>query len=244
MAAKTNTFKEIWSTLSKVNVNEHTDDKGGLTYLSWAWAWGTLMEHYPQATYTFREWDRGDGVLCDFFSYPDGSVKVEVTISIDGHERSMWLPVMDYRNRAIEKPNSRQISDTKMRCLAKCMAMFGLGHYIFAGEDLPSEEKDSAGNKGYKSHKEKLNKAEEECKQLWENIKANWAHPSVSVKQKNFLFEEEVKTGNFVGCSQDQLKRVKEIHDKLIDSINKSKTDNTPSNVEDVVDGLFEKEGV
>ena len=47
---------------------------------------------------------------------------------------------MDYKNTAIANPNSRQVSDTKMRCLVKCLAMFGLGHYIFAGEDLPREE--------------------------------------------------------------------------------------------------------
>ena len=55
----------------------------------------------------------------------------------------MWLPVMDNRNNAISNPTSRQISDAKMRCLVKCIAMFGLGHYIFAGEDLPSEKKES-----------------------------------------------------------------------------------------------------
>jgi len=140
MATNKITYKEIWRTLAPVDCSDHTDDKGGLTYLSWAWAWGTLMEYYPQSTYIFREWNRGDNVLCDFFSYPDGTVKVEVTIAIEGNERTMWLPVMDYRNSAIEKPTSRQISDAKMRCLAKCMAMFGLGFYLYAGEDLPSQD--------------------------------------------------------------------------------------------------------
>jgi hypothetical protein len=58
--------------------------------------------------------------------------------------RMMWLPVMDHRNNAIKNPDARKISDTKMRCLVKCLAMFGLGHYIYAGEDVPSTEQESA----------------------------------------------------------------------------------------------------
>ena len=75
--------------------------------------------------------------------YPDGSASVHVTVSIGDLARSMWLPVMDNRNNAISNPTSRQISDAKMRCLVKCIAILGLGHYIFAGEDLPSEKKES-----------------------------------------------------------------------------------------------------
>lgn len=129
MATEVNVYKEVWSVLSKVDVSEHAEEKAGLTYLSWAWAWGVLMEHYPDAEYEFLEEK--------FFS--DGSCKVECIICIRGKTRSMWLPVMDYRNNAIENPSSREISDSQMRCLVKCMAMWGLGHYIYAGEDLPSD---------------------------------------------------------------------------------------------------------
>jgi len=52
----------------------------------------------------------------------------------------MWLPVMDNRNNSIQNPTSRAISDQKMRCLVKAIAMHGLGHYIYAGEDLPKAE--------------------------------------------------------------------------------------------------------
>jgi len=80
--------------------------------------------------------------------YPDGSASVHVTVSIGNLARSMWLPVMDYKNNAIANPSARQISDAKMRCLVKCIAMFGLGHYIYAGEDLPvsDDKKDSSGS--------------------------------------------------------------------------------------------------
>ena len=105
-----------------------------LTYLSWAWAWGTLMEHYPFATYTFDEEATSS----------NGTVMTNCTLTIGNLQRSMFLPVMDYKNNSIANPTSRQVSDTRMRCLVKCMAMFGLGHYIYAGEELPDSNVDEA----------------------------------------------------------------------------------------------------
>lgn len=123
--------KDVWGELSSVDVSEHVETKGTgsyqLKYLTWAWAWGELMERFPDSSYEFEP---------PLF-FDDGSCEIWVTVSINGTSRKMWLPVMDHKNNAIIKPNSRQISDTRMRCLVKCLAMFGLGHYIYAGEDLP-----------------------------------------------------------------------------------------------------------
>ena len=128
-------FDEIWAKLSKVDVSNHIEKKGGLSYLSWAWAWGVLMEHYPNAYYSHPT------CIHDEHS---STAMVWVSVVIDGSERSMWLPVMDYKNKAIVNPTSRDISDTSMRCLVKCLAMFGLGHYIYAGEDLPQQPERTA----------------------------------------------------------------------------------------------------
>jgi hypothetical protein len=119
--------KEIWNKLSAVDCSKHIEKKGNLSYLSWAWAWGTLMEHYPDATYEFHEPT----------IYEGGTMEVRCTVTIEGLSRTMWLPVMDYKNQAIVNPDARAISDNKMRCLVKAIAMFGLGHYIYAGEDIP-----------------------------------------------------------------------------------------------------------
>ena len=124
-----------WDLLSKINVNDKTETKGtgkyALTYLSWAWAWGVLMEHFPESVYEIHQ----DRIL------PDGSVMVSVTLTIkDGDEqfsRFMWLPVMNHLNKAIINPDAMDINKAIMRCLAKTIAMCGLGHYIYAGEDLP-----------------------------------------------------------------------------------------------------------
>jgi len=119
------TYEKIWNTLNRVDCNEHTEKKGGLTYLSWAWAWGMLMEHYPMAAFEFS----------DNESHADGTMTVHCTVTIGKCQRSMWLPVMNYKNAAIINPNARDISDNKMRCLTKTLALMGLGHYIYSGED-------------------------------------------------------------------------------------------------------------
>ena len=141
------TQAEIWKTLSAIDVSAKTEKKQNMTYLSWAWAWGVMMEHYPQATYEFQE----NSIE------PDGTVSVNVTMEIDGHKRSMWLPVMANGNKAAVKPDAFLINKNKMRCLVKCMAMFGLGHYIYAGEDLPDAVDPEAEYKALcNAHKESI----------------------------------------------------------------------------------------
>ena len=149
MSEKT-TFASIWATLSQVDVSDRIEKKQNLSFLSWSWAWGTLMEHYPQAEYSFQE---------PAESQRDGSVMVYCTVTIDGLSRQMWLPVMDFKNQAISNPDAVQVNKAKMRCLVKCLAMFGLGHYIYAGEDLPSAEADKAAEKIAKERAESIKPA-------------------------------------------------------------------------------------
>jgi hypothetical protein len=120
-------YESVWNALSAIDCSDKVDKKNGLSYLSWAWAWGIMMEHYPQTHYDFLTEERDDAHTCT----------VWCKITINDLERMMWLPVMDYKNKAIVNPDARAISDTRMRCLTKCLAMYGLGHYIYAGEDLP-----------------------------------------------------------------------------------------------------------
>ena len=128
--------EQVWQNLCTINVSDRIEKKGNLSYLSWTWAWQVLMEYYPQAQYQI-----------DDRSYPDGSMEVHVTITIEKQgetlTRMMWLPVMDHKNKAIQNPDARQISDARMRCLVKCISMLGLGSYIYAGEDIPRAEQEA-----------------------------------------------------------------------------------------------------
>jgi hypothetical protein len=123
-------YKDIWQNLSAIDCTAHVEKKNGLSYLSWAWAWGTLMEHYPEATYSF------DAPQV----FPDFTQMVFCTVNIGECSRRMWLPVMDHKNKAIQNPDAFATNTAMMRCLVKCLALYGLGHYIYAGEDLPQAE--------------------------------------------------------------------------------------------------------
>lgn len=123
-----------------INVNEKTEQKGNLTYLSWAWAWAEFKKLYPDATYKVEQFD---GTFCSGNEKLGYMVRTEVTA--DGLTYEMWLPVMDSRNQTILQPKMTEVNKTIMRCLTKNLAMFGLGLYIYAGEDLPEgAEEDTA----------------------------------------------------------------------------------------------------
>lgn len=125
----------IFETLNNINVNGNTETKNGLTYLSWAWAWAEFKKKYPKATYTV---DKFDGTYCTGNEKLGWMVRTEVYADELCYE--MWLPIMDMRNNAILSPKMTDVNKTIMRCLTKNLAMFGLGLYIYAGEDLPEDE--------------------------------------------------------------------------------------------------------
>lgn len=129
-------FEEVYG----INVNDKTEKKGNLTYLSWAFAWAEFKKIYPNATYRINSFD---GTYCTGNEKIGYMVQTEVTAEELTYE--MWLPVMDMRNNTILQPKMTEINKTIMRCLTKNLAMFGLGLYIYAGEDLPESEEENDG---------------------------------------------------------------------------------------------------
>lgn len=122
--------------LNKIDVSDKTEKKNGLTYLSWAWAWGELKKKHPTATYTVYEDNNG----CIY--HTDGKTAwVKTGVTVDGIEHIEYLPVMDFRNKSIPVENitSFDVNKTIQRSLTKAVARHGLGLYIFAGEDLPED---------------------------------------------------------------------------------------------------------
>lgn len=126
--------KSVFETLNAVNCNEHTERKGNLTYLSWAWAWAEVKKRYPLAYYTVYE--NADGRPY----FDDGrTCWVKTGVTIEGLELIEILPVMDARNASIplERVTSFDMNKAIQRSLTKACARHGLGLYIYAGEDLP-----------------------------------------------------------------------------------------------------------
>ena len=117
--------------LLKVNVNDHTEKKNGLTYLSWAWAWAEALKADPKANFKVEMFDGSPLMPIG------GTFMVWVTVTMFDKPMTCMLPVLDYRNKPIATPNSFDVNTSIMRCLVKAIAMHGLGLYIYAGEDLP-----------------------------------------------------------------------------------------------------------
>lgn len=122
--------------LNSINVNDKAEQKNGLTYLSWAWAWAELKKACPEANYTIYE--NADG----WNYHTDGKTCwVKTGVTADGIEHIEYLPVMDFRNKSIplENVTSFDVNKAIQRSLTKAVARHGLGLYIYAGEDLPEE---------------------------------------------------------------------------------------------------------
>jgi len=112
--------------LRKIDVSEKIERKNSLSYLSWAWAVDTLLIHDPAATWSYAEPAKFGETLMVF-----------CTVTAFGKSMTAQLPVMDYRNKAIPNPDAFAVNTAMQRCLAKAIALHGLGLYIYAGEDLP-----------------------------------------------------------------------------------------------------------
>lgn len=147
---------EKFNQLSSLNVNEKTEQKNGLTYLSWSNAWLEFKKVYPTATYNVV---KNPQTGLPYFVDPAIGIMVFTEVEADGLKYSMWLPVMDgankamkteaytyqvwnkttkqYENRKVEAATMFDINKAIMRCLTKTLAMFGLGIYLYNGEDMP-----------------------------------------------------------------------------------------------------------
>lgn len=148
--------KNTFETLFHLDVNEHVEQKktgkATLSYLSWAWAWAEIKKRYPEASYTIHKFENNLPYVYD--EHTGYMVFTEVTI--DGITHEMWLPVMDgankamksqpytystkYGDKSVEAATMFDVNKTIMRCLVKNLAMFGLGLYLYSGEDLPQPE--------------------------------------------------------------------------------------------------------
>ena len=123
--------------LRKINVNDNTEKKGRFTYLSWAWAVDQLLQLDPMATWEYKEPMKfGDSMM------------VFCTVTAFGKSMTAQLPVMNNQNKSMLNPDSFAVNTAMQRCLAKAIALHGLGLYIYAGEDLPEDEESPNVPKG------------------------------------------------------------------------------------------------
>ena len=131
--------KTVWETLTtnevKVAVDEHRQQKGNLDYLSWAWAWGKLKDHFPDASFEKHWFEDGPNRIPYTFD-KRGFAYVQVTVTVEGSSLTEILPVLNHNNKPVTNPDSFQVNTALQRCLCKAIAYHGLGFHIYAGEDL------------------------------------------------------------------------------------------------------------
>ena len=141
-------MSNVWNTLSAIDCSKHVEKKNGFTYLSWAWAWSILKQHYPTAKYT-KHLFLVNGNQLPYMLDAEGYAYVTVTIKImpESNADSIAalesateiMPVLNHANRPIKNPNSFEVNASLQRCMVKAIAALGLGCYIYAGEDMPME---------------------------------------------------------------------------------------------------------
>lgn len=196
----------MFEKLSKISVNEHTENKNGLTYLSWTWAWSEIKKQCPDAEYEILKFENNLPYVYD----ENTGYMVFTRVTIGEQTYEMWLPVMDgnnkamlnhpytyqvkeykdgqftgnYKEKTVEAATMFDINKTIMRCLVKNIAMFGLGIYIYAGEDMPegyeiSKEEAERIIVGFGKH---AGKSLKEIKEVDENY-LKWMIGSEQTKQ-------------------------------------------------------------
>lgn len=211
--------KSVFAVLNDIDCSNHTEQKNGLTYLSWAWAWGIVKEHYPDASFVIYK----DEAARPFIEDADFGLMCYTSVTIEGQTHDMWLPVMDGNNAAMRRTpytiktrNGEKviaaatmfdINKTIMRCLVKNLAMFGLGLYIYAGEDLPEAVKEEkAAEAAAKAKEEEVKlagllgsiasaKTDAEVIKLWTDNKDMQGNQSFYNAVKNRRHELQEKGG-------------------------------------------------
>lgn len=196
-----NKKNSIFETLFSINVGNHIEKKNGLSYLSWPYAWAEVKKRFPDATYSVKLF--GENNLPYVYDENTGYM-VFTNVTINNLTHDMWLPVMDnfnksmksvkytyssnYRkNACVEAASMFDINKAIMRCLVKNLAMFGLGLYIYSGEDLPENESEKISNLHVKSLK-KLIENFENSDRLLENILKNYSVDKLeNISEKQYL---------------------------------------------------------
>lgn len=175
---KTELFRKLYNLDVTPLVKGYKTGNRELTYLSWANAW-QLLKHQDEGA-TYEVCVANDG----FPLFSRGSLHfVKTVVTAFGRSETCWLPVMDNKHNAITNPNGRQVNDSIMRCLAKNVALFGIGLKLYTGEDL-KQYSDIPDVKADRVTQDQLEQIDRLSKEKWvefnqidEYCKANFQAP-------------------------------------------------------------------
>lgn len=216
-------MENYFKILNDINVNDKTEKKKDLTYLSWAWAWAELKKLFPDSTYTVYENSEG---WCYFTDGRTCWVKTGVTVK--GIEHIEYLPVMDFRNASIpaDKVTSFDVNKAIQRSLTKAVARHGLGLYIYAGEDLPEEDAKVAEEKKKAEPKKESPKmiTDEQKKEISELFDDNLMPVMLNYCKNKF------KANSIADLTEAQAKEIIEHRKKTIKEQEEAKNESDSAN--------------
>lgn len=202
----------VFENLFNINVGDHIEKKNGLSYISWPYAWAEIKKKYPEACYEVKLF--GENQLPYVYDKDTGYM-VFTSVTINGLTHEMWLPVMDNANKAmkskpytydskykknivVEAASMFDINKAIMRCLVKNISMFGLGLYIYAGEDLPEVESEKISNSDVKNLNKVIN-GFENSEKLLKNILSSYKVDKLESLNPRQYLEILQKFSNWAG---------------------------------------------
>ena len=194
-----------WKQLKSVEIKDMIEKKGKYSYISWAMAWSALCDIYPDATFEKHCNEQGFPVFKD----EQGWCFTKVTVTVKGKSVTEMLPVLNNYNKPIKNPDSMDVNTSLQRCLAKAVALHGLGVHVYSGEDI-AEIPDNLGEEDAKPktiQKSDVKKVEEEVKKVEEKT-----------SKPDTLTIEVPDKGTFKKVDTDvDIKKVGEYGEKIIE---------------------------
>ena len=196
-----------WSQLKKIDVEKEkmVKKKGKYSYISWAMAWSALCDIFPDATFEKHCNEQG----FPYFKDEQGWCFTKVTVTVKGKSVTEMLPVLNNYNKPIKNPDSMDVNTSLQRCLAKAVALHGLGVHVYSGEDI-AEIPDNLGEEDAKPkeiQKPEVKKVEEEVKKVEEKT-----------SKPDTLTIEVPDKGTFKKVDTDvDIKKVGEYGEKIIE---------------------------
>jgi hypothetical protein len=242
------TDNPAWKQLKAVDIKDMIEKKGKFSYISWAMAWSALCDIYPDATMEKHCNEHGFPVFKD----ENGWCFTKVTVTVNGKSITEMLPVLNNFNKPIKNPDSMDINSSLQRCLAKAIALHGLGVHVYSGEELV-DIPDNLGEEDAKPkaiQKSEVKKVEEEVKKVEEKAStADTLKIEVPEKGKSTKVDTNVdmkKVGEYG-------EKIVEVYEKLalpkietVDALNsyykreQSTLQNLKQNAEDVYDKIID----
>ena len=199
------TDNPAWKQLKSVEIKDMIEKKGKYSYISWAMAWSALCDIYPDATFEKHCNEQG----FPYFKDEQGWCFTKVTVTVNGKSVTEMLPVLNNYNKPIKNPDSMDVNTSLQRCLAKAVALHGLGVHVYSGEDI-AEIPDNLGEEDAKPkeiQKPEVKKVEEEVKKVEEKT-----------SKPDTLTIEVPDKGTFKKVDTDvDIKKVGEYGEKIIE---------------------------